>query len=78
MFKKFLLIFFVTQNKKFRCLFLLKLSKLTFLIFKNWIYYLIAPYLLEKITNNRARQKMQQNLLKCIKVQNRSGTKLIN
>ena len=41
---------------------LLKLSKLTWVISKNWIYYavhrntkyyLIASYLLEKTTNNR-------------------------
>ena len=56
--------------KKIRCLFSLKLSKLIFLISKNWIYYLIASYLLGKPTNNRIRQKIQQNLLKCIKVQN--------
>ena len=30
-----------------------------------------------KQTNSRTRQKIQQSLLKCIKVQNRSGTKLI-
>ena len=39
--------------------------------------YLIASYLLEKSTNNRTRQKIQQNLMKCIKVQNQSGTNLI-
>ena len=43
----------------------------------NTKYYLIASYLLWKPTNNRARQKIQQNLMKCIKVQNQSGTKLI-
>ena len=59
-------------------MFLLKLSKLTLLISKNWIYYLIASYLLGKPTNSRTRQKMQQNLIKCIKVQNQSGTKPVN
>ena len=44
----------------------------------NWKYYLIASYLLGNPTNNRTSQKIQQNLLKCIKVQNQSGTKLIN
>ena len=44
----------------------------------NTKYYLIASYLLGKPTNNRARQKIQQTLMKCIKVQNRSGTKLMN
>ena len=43
----------------------------------NAKYYLIASYLLEKPTNSRTRQKIQQNLMKCIKVQNQSGTKLI-
>ena len=43
----------------------------------NTKYYLIASYLLGKPTNSRIRQKIQQNLLKCIKVQNQSGTKLI-
>ena len=57
---------------------LLKLSKLTLLISKNWIYYLIASYLLRKPTNNTTHQKIQLNLLKCIEVQNRSGAKLIN
>ena len=42
----------------------------------NTSYYLIASYFLE-ITNNRTHQKIQQNLMKCIKVQNQSGTKLI-
>ena len=56
----------------------IKLSKLTFLISKNWIYYLIASCLLGKSKSNRTRQKIQLNLLKCKKVQNRSGTKLIN
>ena len=40
----------------------------------NTKYYLIAPYLLGKPTNSRTRQKIQQNLMKCIKVQNQSGT----
>ena len=44
----------------------------------NTKYYLIASYLLGKPTNNRTSQKIQQNLMKCIKVQNQSGTKLIN
>ena len=44
----------------------------------NFKYYLIASYLLAKLTNNRNCQKIEQNLVKCIKVQNRSGTKLIN
>ena len=39
---------------------LLKLSKLTRVISKNWIYYLIVSYLLGKPTNNRTRQKIQQ------------------
>ena len=65
---------------------LLKLRELTWIISKNWIYYaahnntkyyLIASYLLGKPTNSRTRQKIQQNLMKCIKVQNQSGTKLI-
>ena len=43
----------------------------------NTKYYLIASYLLGKLTNNKIRQKIQQNLVKCLKVQNRSGTKLI-
>ena len=42
----------------------------------NTKYYLIASYLLEKPTNSRTHQKIQQNLMKC-KVQNQSGTKLI-
>ena len=53
---------------------------------ENWIYYavhnntkyyLISFYLLGKPTNSRTRQKIHQNLMKCIKVQNQSGTKLI-
>ena len=65
---------------------LLKLRELTWIISKIWIYYvahnntkyyLIASYLLGKPTNNRTRQKIQQNLMKWIKVQNQSGTKLI-
>ena len=43
----------------------------------NTKYYLIAFYLLGKPTINRISQKIQQNLMKCIKVQNQSGTKLI-
>ena len=43
----------------------------------NTKYYLIASYLQGKPTNSRTRQKMQQNLMKFIKVQNQSGTKLI-
>ena len=43
----------------------------------NIKYYLIALYLLGKPTNNRISQKIQQSLMKCIKVQNQSGTKLI-
>ena len=43
----------------------------------NTKYYLIASYLPGKPTNNRTRQKIQ-NLMKCIKVQNQSGTKLIS
>ena len=39
--------------------------------------YLIVSYLLGKPTNSRTRQKIHQNLMKCIKVQNQSGTKLI-
>ena len=39
--------------------------------------YLIASYLLGKPTNSRTRQKIQKNLMKCIKVQNQSRTKLI-
>ena len=77
-FKKILKIFRNDKIKKFRCLFSQKLSKLTLLISKNWIYYLIVSYLLRKPTNNRTRQKIQQNLLKCIKEQNLLGTKLIN
>ena len=34
----------------------------------NTKYYLITLYLLGKPTNNRLRQKIQQNLIKCIKV----------
>ena len=44
----------------------------------NTNYYLIASYLLGKPTNNRIRYKIQQSLMKYIKVQNQSGTKLIN
>ena len=44
----------------------------------NTKYYLITSYLLGKPTNNRTRQKIQQNLMKWIKVQNQSETKLIN
>ena len=40
-------------------------------------YYLIASYLLGKSTNNRTCQKIQQNIMKCIEVQNQSGAKLI-
>ena len=54
------------------------IEKLDILIaHNNTKYYLIASYLLWKPTNNRTRQKIQQNLIKCIKVQNQSGTKLI-
>ena len=65
---------------------LLKLRELSWIISKIWIYYaafnntkyyLIASYLLWKPTNSRTRQKIQQNLMKCIKEQNQSGTKLI-
>ena len=64
-----------------------KLKELTWRISKNWIYYvannntkyyLIAQYLLGKLTNSRSSQKIQQSLMKCIKVQSWSGTKLIN
>ena len=66
-------------------MFLLKLRELTWIISKFCIYYkafnnkyyLIASYLLGKPTNSRTRQKIQQNLMKCIKVQNQSGTKPI-
>ena len=44
----------------------------------NTKYYLISSYLHGKSTNSRISQKIQQNLMKCIKVQNQSGTKLIN
>ena len=44
----------------------------------NTKYYYIASYFLGKPTNNRARQKIQLNLMKFIKVQNRSGIKLMN
>ena len=43
----------------------------------NTKYYLIASYLLGKPTNSRTRQKIHQTLMKCIKVKNQSGTKLI-
>ena len=43
----------------------------------NTKYYLIASYLLGKPTNSKTRQKIQQNLMKCIKVQNQSGAKLM-
>ena len=43
----------------------------------NTKYYLIASYLFEKPTNNRTREKIQQNLMKCIKEQNKSETKLL-
>ena len=65
---------------------LLKLRELTWIISKIWIYYVahnntkyyfIASYLLGKPTNSRTRQKIHQNLMKCIKVQNQSGTNLI-
>ena len=48
------------------------------LVHNNAKYYLIASYLLGKQTNNRIHLKIQQNLMKCIKEQNQSGTKLIN
>ena len=41
----------------------------------NTKYYLIASYLLGKPTNIIISQKILLNLLKCIKVQNQSGTK---
>ena len=44
----------------------------------NTKYYLISSYLHGKSTNSRISQKIQQNLMKFIKVQNQSGTKLIN
>ena len=43
----------------------------------NTKYYLTASYLLGKPTNSKTRQKIQQNLMKCIKVKNQSETKLI-
>ena len=43
----------------------------------NTKYYLIASCLLGKQTNSRTLQKIQQNLMKCVKVTNQSGTKLI-
>ena len=61
-----------------------KFKRIKLIIFKNWIYYvahnnikyyLIASYLLGKPTNNRTNQKIKQNLMKCINVQNRSGPK---
>ena len=67
-------------------LFWLKLRELTWIISKIWIYYaahnntkyyLVASYLLGKPTNSRTRQKIHQILMKRIKVQNQSGTKLI-
>ena len=67
-------------------MFLLKLRELTWILSKiliyyveynNTKYYLIASYLLGKPTNNRTSQKILKNLMKCIKVQNQSGTKLI-
>ena len=39
---------------------------------------LTASFLLKKQTNNRTHQNIQQNMMKCIKVQNRKGTKQIN
>ena len=39
-------------------------------VHNNTKYYLIASYLLRKPTNNGTRQKIQQYLMKCIKVQN--------
>ena len=48
-----------------------------YVVLNNTKYYLIASYLLGKPTNNRTRQKIQENLMKCIKVQNQAGTKLI-
>ena len=66
---------------------LLKLWELTWIISKFWMYYaaqnntkyyFIASYLLGKPTNNRSRQKILQNMMKCIKEQNQSGVKLIN
>ena len=59
-----------------------KLRELIWIVFKNLIYYaghnntkyyLVVSYLHGKPTNNRIRQKIQQNLMKCIKEQNRSG-----
>ena len=61
----------------------IKVKRINLNNIKIWIYYvahnntkycLITSYLLGKPTNNRTRQKIQQNLMKCIKVQNQSGT----
>ena len=62
-------------------MFLLKLRELTLKkILISWIYYaahyntryyLIASYFLVKPTNNRTRQKIQQNLMNGIKVSNK-------
>ena len=63
----------------------IKVKRINLNNIENWIYYaafnnkyyLIASYLLWKPTNSRTCQKIQQNLMKCIKVQNQSRTKLI-
>ena len=63
-----------------------KIKRIKLIISKFWMYYatlnntkyyLIASYLLGKPTNSRTRQKIQLNLMKCIKVQNQLGTKPI-
>ena len=62
-----------------------KINKINSNKSKTWIYithnntkyYLIAYYLPAKQIN-RANQTIKQYLIKCIKVQNRSGTKLIS
>ena len=68
--------FIATKLKNLDFCYYKKLSKLTWAISKNWIYYaahniikyyLIASYIFGKSINNRARQKIQQNLMKNIK-----------
>ena len=66
---------------------LLKLRKLNWVFSKNWIYYAVYNntkyYLIAHIflANQKIAdlvKKIQQNLMKCIKIQNGSETKLIN
>ena len=46
--------------------------------YNNTKYYLIASYFLESQQITESIKKIQQNQMKCIKVQNRLRTKIIN